>query len=223
MSNQDVQKTDKNTYVKYCPNVYVAKCPNKHEKGAEIIVTTRRGKENECIVHNLMYEKNGYYFYSITRADGFDSREFAKKKAERFQTFADNAQSRGDEWFEKSNEGAEFLKLAEPIKVGHHSEKRHRALIERNTNRMRNAMNEYKKIQSYEHKAEYWKNQANKTDLSMPQSIEYFEFKLEAARKKHEGLKNGTIPREHTYDIAYARKAVRDLEHKLKIAKKLWE
>src|SRR5690625_84608 len=223
MNNQDVQKTDKNTYVKYCPNVYVAKCPNKHEKGEEIIVTTRRGKENECIVHNLMYEKNGYYFYSITRADGFDSREYAKKKAERFQTFADNAQSRGDEWFEKANEGKEFLKLAEPIKVGHHSEKRHRALIERNTKRMRNAMNEYKKIESYERKAEYWEIQANKTDLSMPQSIEYFEFKLEGARKKHEGLKNGTIPREHTYDIAYARRAVRDLEHKLKIAKKLWE
>lgn len=223
MSNQDVQKTDKNTYVKYCPNVYVAKCPNKHEKGAEIIVTTRRGKENECIVHNLMYEKNGYYFYSITRADGFDSREYAKKKAERFQTFADNAQSRGDEWFEKSNEGAEFLKLAEPIKVGHHSEKRHRALIERNTKRMRNAMNEYRKIDSYENKASYWEKRAKTIDLSMPESIQYFEFKLEEAKKKHEGLKNGTIPREHTYDIAYARKAVRDLEHKLKIAKKLWE
>ena len=32
---------------------------------------------------------------------------------------------------EASNEGKEFLVMGEPIKIGHHSEKRHRALIER--------------------------------------------------------------------------------------------
>ena len=36
----------------------------------------------------------------------------------------------------KSNEGSEFLSLGEPIKVGHHSANRHRALIERNWDRM---------------------------------------------------------------------------------------
>lgn len=211
-----------NTYVKYCPNVYVAKCPNKHEKGAEIIVTTRRGKENECIVHNLMYEKDGYYFYSITRADGFNSQERAKRKAERFNGYASNARSRGDEWFEKSKEGKDFLSLAEPIKVGHHSEKRHRALIERNRNRMDNAMNEYKKIDNYENKASYWEKRAKEINLSMPESIEYFQFKLEEAKKKHKFYLDNPSEREHSFSLTYAKKAVNEMEKKLKIAKKLW-
>lgn len=43
-----------NTYKKYCPNVFVAQCTEKHEKGDIIIVETKYGKENECIVHNFV-------------------------------------------------------------------------------------------------------------------------------------------------------------------------
>lgn len=39
-----------NTYRKYCPNVFVAQCTEKHEKGDTIMVETKYGKENECIV-----------------------------------------------------------------------------------------------------------------------------------------------------------------------------
>lgn len=39
-----------NTYLKYCPNVFVAKCEEQHEKGEEIILTTKYGKENICVV-----------------------------------------------------------------------------------------------------------------------------------------------------------------------------
>lgn len=212
----------KNTYVKYCPNVYLAKSPEQHEKGEEIAVTTRRGDENVCIVHNLIYEKDGYYFYSITRADGLDSQKYAEKKANRYKGYAVNAEKRGDNWYEKSQEGKDFLSLAEPIKIGHHSEKRHRALIERNRNRMDNAMKEYRKIESYENKASYWEDRAKKIDLSMPESVDYFQFKLEEAKKRHAGLKSGEIEKLHDYDLAYTRKSVKDFEKKLEIAKKLW-
>lgn len=47
-----------NTYSKYVPNVFLAKCSEKHEKGEVIEVTTKYGKENECIVFNLIYEYN---------------------------------------------------------------------------------------------------------------------------------------------------------------------
>ncbi|NLC30600.1 MAG: DUF3560 domain-containing protein, partial [Candidatus Moranbacteria bacterium] len=129
-----------NTYKKYCPNVFVAQCEEKHEKGETIIVITKYGKENECIVHNFVgytgTKEKPMYCYSITRADGFNNQERAKNKVEKLNGYADNANKRGDDWREKSNEGKDFLALAEPIKVGHHSEKRHRALIERNWNRM---------------------------------------------------------------------------------------
>ena len=56
----------------------------------------------------------------------------------------------------------------------------------------------------------------------MPESIEYYEFKLEQAKAKHEGLKNGTIPREHSFSLTYAKKEVNEMAKNLETAKKLW-
>lgn len=72
-----------NTYYKFAPNVFLAKCDEKHEKGETIEVTTKYGKENESIVFNLIFEKDGFYYYSIVRADGFNAQEWAKRRAER--------------------------------------------------------------------------------------------------------------------------------------------
>lgn len=80
-----------NTYSKYVPNVFLAKCSEKHEKGEVIEVTTKYGKENECIVFNLIYEREGFYYYSIVRADGFNVQEWAKQRAERRHDWAQSA------------------------------------------------------------------------------------------------------------------------------------
>lgn len=61
-----------NTYSKFCPNVFLAKCTERHEKGVTIPVETRHGKENDSVVFNLVYERDGHFFYSIVRADGFN-------------------------------------------------------------------------------------------------------------------------------------------------------
>ena len=211
-----------NNYYKYIPNVFLAQCTEKHEKGETIIITTKYGKENECIVFNLIAEKNGYYYYSFVRADGYNQQERAKAKAERLQGYASNAEKRSDEWREKSDEGKDFLSLAEPIKIGHHSEKRHRALIERNHNRMSKAVELSKVAEEYDNRASYWASRASTINLSMPESLEYYEFELEKAKAKHEGLKNGTIEKRHSYSLTYAKKDVNDIEKKLKAAKLLW-
>ena len=215
-----------NTYKKYCPNVFVAQCEEKHEKGDIIIVETKYGKENECIVHNFVgctgTKEKPMYCYSITRTDGYNSQERAKNKVEKLNNWADNATKKGNDWQEKSNEGKDFLALGEPIKVGHHSEKRHRALIERNWDRMSNAMEEFKKADAYRERTAYWKSMANKIDLSMPESLEFYELELEKAKAKHEGLKNGTIERSHSYSLTYAKKELNDIESKLKLAQRLW-
>lgn len=211
-----------NTYSKYEPNVFLAKCTEKHEKGEIINVTTRYGKENESEVYNLIYEKDGSFYYSITRADGFNIQERAKAKAERYSNWAASAERKSDQYYEASNEGADFLSLAEPIKVGHHSEKRHRALIERNWNRMGKSVEFSKKADAHESRAEYWARKENDINLSMPESMEYFEFKLENAKEYHEGLKSGKYPRSHSFSLTYAKKEVNELTKKLEIAKKLW-
>jgi len=211
-----------NTYSKYCPNVFIAKCTESHEKGETITLTTQYGKEHECIVFNLIGSKDGFYFYSIVRADGYNVQERAKAKAERYQNWSESAEKRSTQFWEASNEGKDFLSLGEPIKVGHHSEKRHRALIDRNWNRMEKSVEESKKAEQHENKADYWNKQANIINLSMPESIEYYEFKLQEAKERHEGLKNGTIKREHSFSLTYANKEVNEITKKYELAKKLW-
>ena len=57
----------------------------------------------------------------------------------------------------------------------------------------------------------------------MPESIEYWETKLEVAKEKHEGLKSGKYERSHSYSLTYAKKAVNEAEKNYKLAKRLWE
>ena len=211
-----------NTYSKYAPNVFLAKCTEKHERGEIIPVTTKYGKENESEVFNLIYEKDGFFFYSIIRADGFNIQERAKAKAEKYSTWANAAEKKSNQYYEASNEGKDFLVLAEPIKVGHHSEKRHRALIERNWNRMGKSVEYSNKASEHENKADYWAKRENDINLSMPESIEFYAHKLEKAKEYHEGLKSGKYPREHSYSMPYAKKAVNEAEKNLQLAKRLW-
>ena len=211
-----------NTYVKFAPNVFIAKCDERHHRGEVITLTTKHGKEHKCIVFNFLGTKNDSSYYSIVRADGYNVQERAKAKAERYKQWSASAKQQSYAKWEESKEGADFLALGEPIKVGHHSEKRHRALFERNDNRMRKSVELSDKAESHLSKAQYWEGRASEINLSMPESIEYFEYKLEEAKMRHEGLKNGTIKREHSYSLTYANKSRKDLQKKFDLANKLW-
>lgn len=212
-----------NIYIKYCPNVFVAKCDEKHEKGEIITLETKYGNNHECIVFNFLGTKDGAYLYSIVRADGFNVQEWAKRRAERLNGYKATAEAKSNQYFAASNEGADFLALAEPIKVGHHSEKRHRALIDRNWNRMGKSVEYSQKAADYESRAEYWEKKSTIINLQMPESVEYYEYKLERAKERHEGLKNGTIKRDHDFSLTYAKKDVNEAAKNLETAKKLWD
>jgi len=114
------------------------------------------------------------------------------------------------------------LSLGEPIKVGHHSEKRHRALIDRNWQRMGKSVEMTEKAEQHESKAEYWESQSKIVNLSMPESVEYFEYKVEKCREYHEGIKSGKYPRTHSFTLTYAKKDLNEAEKNLQTAKKLW-
>ena len=211
-----------NTYVKFCPNVFLAKCDEKHEKGEVIEVTTKYGNENESIVFNLIFEKDGFFYYSIVRADGFNVQEWAKQRAERRRAWAESAERKSKEYFDKSNKDRDFLSLGEPIKVGHHSERRHRKAIEDAWNNTDKAITFSDKATEHESKAEYWDKRANTINLSMPESIDFYEHKLEQAKEFHEGVKSGKYPREHAYTLTYAKKAVNEAQKNYELALKLW-
>lgn len=211
-----------NTYKKYCPNVFIAQCEEEYKKGDIITIVTKYGKENEHIIHNLVMKTKDYFYYSITRADGFNSQERAKNKAEKLSTYAGNAQARSEEYLEKADEGKDFLSLGEPIKIGHHSERSHRALLERNWNRMSKAIEYADKAQEYQYRVAYWESLADQVNLSMPESIGFFRQQLEEAVEYHQGIKEGTIKRDHSYSLTYAKKRCNELQKKYDIAIKLW-
>jgi len=211
-----------NTYSKFVPNVFLAKCTEKHEKGSVIPVTTKYGKENLSIVFNLIGVKDGFFYYSIVREDGFNFQEFARRKAEKHSVIAANAVANSEKFYQASQEGRAFLSLGEPIKIGHHSERRHRALIERNHNRMRKCVEMSKRAEDYESNSLYWEARTNDINLSMPESLEYYAFMLEKAQAKHEALKSGNVARSHSYSLTYAKKEVNEVSKKLELAKKLW-
>ena len=171
---------------------------------------------------NLIYERDNFFYYSIVREDGFDSRTWAQRKAEKYSGFADNAERKSNEHYKASHAATENIPLGQPILVGHHSEGRHRKALDKSWNEMGKCVAMSEKAESYESKANYWANKANSINLSMPESLEFYEYELERAKAIHEGMKNGTIERIHSYSLTYAKKEVNDIESKLNLAKRLW-
>lgn len=208
-----------NKFKKYCPNVWVAECERQYNKGDIIQLETKYGKEVCCTVYNFLFSNGGFYYYSIVRNE---EKSYAERKAEKYNTAASNFDNKSDNYYNASHESAEFLSLGEPIKVGHHSEKRHRALLERNAKRMDKCLEFSKKAEESKRRAEYWESKANEINLSMPESIDFYKYKLEIAKKTQAGLKDGSIARDHSYSLAYATKEVNELSEKLRIATTLW-
>lgn len=215
-----------NKYKKYCPNVFVAECEQEQKTGDLITITTKYGKENEHIVHNFLgycgTKENPKFCYSITRADGFNSQERAKNKVEKLESYADKADKKSDEFYEKSNQDRDFLSMAEPIKIGHHSEKRHRRIIEKAQNNTRKFVELSKKAESYRDRTAYWEAMADKIDLSMPESLEYFKQCHASAVQYHSDMKKGLIEKRHAYSLTYAKKKCNELKKKVDLSVKLW-
>lgn len=211
-----------NTYFKYCPNVFLAKCDAPHQRGEVIPVTTKYGKENLSIVFNLIFEKDGFYYYSIVRADGFNCQEWAKRKAERRQEWAKIARKKSEDFYKKARKDSAFLSLGEPVKVGHHSEKRHRRIIKQAWDNTDKFVEFYDKSIKHENEAKKWQEKETVINLSMPESIDYFKEMLEAAQEYHEGLKSGKYERPHSASLAYAKIDVNELRQKYDMAVRLW-
>ena len=96
----------------------------------------------------------------LTPATGERLRQIRQEKrdryAERLRDRADAADRRANEAHNKISQGErDFLALAEPIKIGHHSERRHRKLIERYGNAMDKACTEAREAEKLRSKADW--------------------------------------------------------------------
>ncbi len=105
----------------------------------------------------------------------YEEKKEAKK--ERYTRYAKNAQSRSDAACEKAKQISSYIPFGQPILVGHHSEKRHRADINRIDNNMRKSVKE-------QEKSDYWTNRAEAVDSDYqinsddPEAITKLEAKV---------------------------------------------
>lgn len=216
----------KNFYKKYCPNVFVMATTEEYNKGDIATITTKRGAEHEVTVFNHVgaFTKDGikYNQYSIQRTDGFNYTEWCKRRAERTNNWALSAQKKSDAYYKASKKDHAFLSLGEPIKVGHHSERRHRKAFEDANRNMSKSMELLDKANAHVDKAEYWEKRAEEINLSMPDSIDYYKHKLEQATELHQYYKDNKDKRPHGYSLTYANKDKKEMAKKYETAKILW-
>jgi len=59
-------------------------------------------------------------------------------------------------------------------------------------------------------------------NLSMPESIEFYAFKVEQLEKEHQFLKDHPEARAHGYALTYAKKDLNDAKKNYEIALRLW-
>lgn len=210
------------TYSKYCANVYLAKCRERHERGDIIKLETQHGDIHEVQIWNFIYEQGHFTYYSVTRTDGYNMQERAKAKAERHAAWAAAAEKRSDEAWDRSQAAVEGLDGGQPILVGHHSEKKHRRAIQKSFDAMDKMVEENKKASLHNYKSAHWKKREREINLSLPESIEYYEFKFEEAEALHKLLKEKPELREHSYSLTYAKNNVNNYRNLVITAKKLW-
>lgn len=211
-----------NIYRKYAPNVFVAECDEMHEKGTVIEMTLKYGGSHNAIVFNHLYSKGEKHYFSVVREDGFNFKEWAERKAEKYLSREKIADQKSDEFYKKSHDATKFTPLGQPILVGHHSEKRHRRDLKKSWDAMEKSVEFMQKADELASKASYWQEKANTINLSMPESLEYYEFKLEEAEEIHRQYKSKEREQEHIYSMTYAKKDVNNFKKLLEEAKKLW-
>lgn len=111
--------------------------------------------------------------------------EKQEARRQRYENLADKAAAESDRRFKMSGEG--LPPMGEPIKVGHHSEKRHRAAIARSHANMDKFVEEGQKAAHYERKAA----SVGKGGISSddPEAVEKLKTKLESLQASQEMMK----------------------------------
>lgn len=95
-----------------------------------------------------------------------ERRQALERKSERFSTFAEHAEQRAEEHIKKAD--LSFIPMGQPILMGHHSQRRHERDIERSNRHSDQAMEETKKAQMWDHRANTAENLLTKMEESKP-------------------------------------------------------
>ncbi|WP_052742147.1 DUF3560 domain-containing protein [Kiloniella litopenaei] len=208
---------------KYTKGIYCLESDKVLDHGTKVQVATRRGKKLDVLVWKHLKSVNGKHYHSYVRQDGFCSREKHLRNAERFKQRAEKKALLSNDAYEKSLKYRDFLSLGEPIKVGHHSEKRHRKIIEDNSRNMEKSVALDREANELNDRALGAEDAAEKIFMDSPDCLPRLHKKLQLLEGQKEVVrqarKQGDTP---PYFSVNLNANIRAVKKKLKIAVDVW-
>jgi hypothetical protein len=205
------------------PKVFVLETEKEFKKNNVVEYTTKYDKIIELIIYKLVKSVNGINYYSYIRADGKNRKTILEAKIEKRKDWADSNEKKSDEYYQASKEGSNVIPFGQPIIVGHHSEKKHRALISRNHKRMDNCVKYSQKAEDHILKAKNLEHKLKRElPIDTPDCLKELREQLNDAKEVHKLYKENKESREHAFSLTYANKKVKDLTKRLEIATDLW-
>ncbi len=117
-----------------------------------------------------------------------DYEERRQARIERYEARAEKAREEAARAWETERRIGDLIPMGQPILIGHHSEKHHRATIKRLHALADKACAEQRKAEHYEDRAQAAReNRAVSSDD--PEALDKLTARLEAARREHEEMK----------------------------------
>ena len=146
-----------------------------------------------------------------------DYEERRKQRIERYERLSEQAKERSNQYANSNANRILEMTPGQPILIGHHSEKRHRKLIEK-------AHNDIRKSIEMDDKSSYFADRAESTKSSKviynddPNAIQKLEEKLERLEHERENIK----AREHaTWELTNIGANIRETKLRIKRLKEL--
>lgn len=117
-----------------------------------------------------------------------DFHERKQQRIERYKALSEKAKKESDQAYQSSKDMVKHIPMGQPILVGHHSEKRHRNLLDKSWNKMGKSVELGNKATYYEDKAAAAENN---TAISSddPNAIQLLEAKIIALQEHQDTMK----------------------------------
>lgn len=208
-----------NTFKKYTSGVFCMQSSDIYEHGQEAQITTKYGKLVDVMVYKFLKSVNGFNYYSVVRLDGKNSKAHYLNLAEKRKAQALRAEVKSNEYYEKSNKHRDFLILGEPIKVGHHSERRHRKIIDEAYNNMGKSVAESKKAEILESKSEGLEAKAENLFIDTPEGLQGL---IDKVAELESLLLDYKARKVESFMISNLRQNLSRYKKRLETAKQLW-
>ena len=131
-------------------------------------------------------------------------RERREAKAERYREWADKRDAKGDASYQASRDAVAHIPLGQPVLVGHHSERGHRADLKRAERAMDRSVENWSKAKEFRSRADNIEKQAKRSIYSDDEdAVDRLREKLEKMEAQRERMKaaNAAYRKEHKEEL----------------------